>query len=147
VNLVDKRTGVEVIERRECLALLAAEEVGRLGIIDGGAPLVLPVNFALDGEAIVIRTAPGSKLSAARGRSACFEVDGFDRGGRSGWSVVVRGRMAEVTTLDRPVYDRVRDLASPWLPGERDHVVRLVPGSITGRRVPPVDTRPPPAAS
>lgn len=134
--LFDNRTGVEVVERRGCLELLAGEVLGRIGIVEGGAPLILPVNYALDGEAIVFRTGPGSKLDSAHGSAACFEVDAFDREGRSGWSVVVRGRLEEITTADQPALDRVEKLADPWL-GERPSVVRLVPQVITGRRIRP----------
>lgn len=130
----DPQTGAEILEQRECLALLAEEEVGRVGIIEGGSPLILPVNYALDGEAIVFRTGEGSKLDAARGRSACFEIDGGDRARRVGWSVVVRGRLTEVTTFDRPTLDRVQLLADPWIEG-RSHVLRLEPEHISGRRV------------
>jgi len=34
--LFDSRTGVEVIDRRGCLELLSANEVGRLAVIGGG---------------------------------------------------------------------------------------------------------------
>ena len=54
-----------------------------------------------DGEHVVLQTGPGSKLTASRGQLVCFEVDAFDRETRSGWSVVVRGRLEEVTELDR----------------------------------------------
>lgn len=134
--IVDARSGVEVIDRKRCLELLAGEELGRIGILDGRHPLVLPVNYALDGEAVVVRSGPGSKLAASHGGPACFEVDHHDRETRAGWSVVVRGRLEEVTPLDGEVYERVRHLAAPWLPEGRTHVLRLHPTSITGRRVP-----------
>ncbi len=144
--LVDGRTGVEVIEERECLTLLAAEVVGRVAVIEGGAPLVLPVNYAVDGSSIVFRTDAGSKLDAARGGAACFEIDSFDREHHGGWSVVVRGRLELVTARDQPTLERVGDLAEPWIAG-RPTVVRLVPWSITGRRLRPTaaDPAPPPA--
>ena len=136
MKMFDTRTGVEVIERKECLALLADEVIGRIGILDGHHPLVLPVNYALDGDAIVFRSGPGTKLSASKGGPACFEVDHHDRSDRSGWSVVVRGRLEEVTHFDPELYARVEDLAEPWLPGERPHILRLAPAVISGRRVP-----------
>jgi len=134
---VDSRTGVELISRDECLRLLAGEVVGRVGIIEGSAPLVLPVNYGLHGEEVIFRTGPGSKLDASRHSPACFEVDAFDRASRSGWSVVVRGRLEEVTAFDRTLLAEVEALAEPWLDIERSNVVRLVSTSISGRRVPP----------
>jgi nitroimidazol reductase NimA-like FMN-containing flavoprotein (pyridoxamine 5'-phosphate oxidase superfamily) len=133
--LVDRRTGIEIIDRRECLALLAAEDFGRIGILDGASPLVLPVNYALDGEAIVVLSGPGSKLTAAHRSSACFEIDGHDRDTHEGWSVVARGRLEEVTRYDGPGLERLRSLPHPWAEGERRHVLRLVIDTVQGRRV------------
>jgi nitroimidazol reductase NimA-like FMN-containing flavoprotein (pyridoxamine 5'-phosphate oxidase superfamily) len=136
MTLVD-RTGIRVIDRTECLSLLAAGTVGRVGIVAGGSPLVLPVNYAMDGESVVFRTGPGSKLDAARGRAACFEIDGFDLDSRAGWSVIARGRLEKITSFDGPTFARIRDLAQPWLAGDRGHVLRLETVSISGRRVLP----------
>ena len=139
---IDGRTGVEVIDRAECLELLREEVVGRISVVEGTGPLVLPVNYAMHGDQVVFRTGPGSKLAASRGGAACFEIDAFDRASRAGWSVVVRGRLEEVTTLDRQ-HDAVIDLAEPWLGTDgRPHVLRLVPAVISGRRVRPAPSPP-----
>jgi nitroimidazol reductase NimA-like FMN-containing flavoprotein (pyridoxamine 5'-phosphate oxidase superfamily) len=135
MRLFDSRTGVEIIERKECLELLAGEEVGRVGILDGGSPLVLPVTYGMDGDAVVFRTGPGSKLHASRGSAGCFEIDGYDREHHTGWSVVVRGHLDEVTKFDPELLQRTADVADPWLPGPLEHVVRLSPTTITGRRI------------
>ncbi len=135
--LVDNRTGIEVIDRRECLALLAAEDFGRIGIIEGGSPLVLPVNYALDGEAIILRSGEGSKLAAARRTSACFEIDRHDSERHEGWSVVARGRLEEVSPYEGPALERLAALPHPWADGDRSHVLRLVIASVQGRRVRP----------
>ena len=132
--LVDRRTGIEIIERSECLRLLQGEVVGRLGVIEGGSPLILPINFAMDGDHVVFRTAAGTKVDA-RNRSACFEIDGHDDDHHTGWSVVVRGRLEEVTSYDQHVFDRLSQLPQPWARGDKPHVLRLVPSTIHGRRV------------
>ncbi len=134
--LFDSRTGIEMIDRKGCLALLGAEDVGRIAILEGGAPLIVPVNYAMDGEAIVFRTGEGSKLSASRGGPACFEIDGVDHEHHRGWSVVARGTIEEITRRDGPTFARVQALAQPWI-NERSHVVRLAAWSLTGRRVGP----------
>src|SRR5687767_12164514 len=100
MRLVDSRTGVEVLERRECLELLADDVIGRLAVVVGGAPLVFPVNYVLDGEAVVFRTASGTKLDLGARQPAAFEIDGFDRLVHSGWSVLVSGRLEEATPYD-----------------------------------------------
>ena len=128
--IVDRRTGIEVIDRRECLQLLAGDDFGRVAILDGGHPLILPVNYAMSGDFVVFRTAEGSKLDAVRG-PASFEIDDHDPETRTGWSVVVRGRLEDVT--GDPAY---ADLAHPWsFPDRKDHVLRIVPTSIRGRRI------------
>lgn len=132
--LVDRRTGIEVIEERECLRLLRGEVLGRLAVLDGGSPLILPINYAMDDRFVVFRTAPGTKLDA-RNRSASFEIDGHEDDQRVGWSVVIRGRLEEVTVHQAGLFDRLADLPQPWALGDKPHVMRLVPSSIRGRRV------------
>ena len=83
--MLNTRTGLEVIEPDECRRLLAADDVGRLAIIDGGTPAVFPINYALDGDAIVFRTGPGTKLSAGpRRRSRSRSTASTGPGGRGG---------------------------------------------------------------
>src|SRR3954466_510058 len=102
MKLVDRRTGVEVVDTAECLRLIASEEVGRLAVVSGGQPHVIPVNYVVDGDTIVFRSADGTKLRAALEGSVAFEVDHFDRPGRGGWSVVVHGRGEEITAAAPP---------------------------------------------
>ena len=132
--LVDRRTGIQVIEERECLRLLEGEVIGRLAVLDGGSPLILPINYAMDGRFVVFRTAPGTEVDA-KNRAASFEIDGHDDGRHIGWSVVIRGRLEEVTNHQAGLFDRLADLPQPWARGEKPHVMRLVPTSIHGRRV------------
>jgi nitroimidazol reductase NimA-like FMN-containing flavoprotein (pyridoxamine 5'-phosphate oxidase superfamily) len=136
MKLSDARTGIEVITRDECYALLRAEPIGRLAIVHGGAPKVFPVNHALDGDDVVFRTDRGSKLDIGPRAPACFEVDRFDAATRTGWDVVVSGRLEEVTEHDGERLRRVMSLrVDPWADGERTHWMRLVPRDVTGRRV------------
>ncbi len=134
--LFDERTGVEVIERDECLELLASHRIGRLAILDGGSPLILPVNYAIDEETIVFRTGEGTKLDASRGGPACFEIDETNMEEHSGWSVVVRGTLHEVTARDQPKLDRLGPLAESWI-NDRPRVIELRSWAITGRRLRP----------
>jgi nitroimidazol reductase NimA-like FMN-containing flavoprotein (pyridoxamine 5'-phosphate oxidase superfamily) len=133
----DERTGIEMIMRDECVRLLAGEVVGRLGFNLGGSPEILPVNYVLDGEAVVFRTASGSKFEGAGRGPVVFEVDRIDRETRSGWSVLVHGDAHEVTVFDNPeLHARVLELPiDPWARGAKPHLVRIAPRSITGRRV------------
>lgn len=132
----DSATALEWIDRQECLRLLQTDTIGRLAVLDGSAPMILPVNYALDGEDVVFRTDPGLKLDAGPRSRASFEVDAFDRSTRSGWSVVVAGRLEEVTRYDTSRWARVQELAiDPWAGGEKAHWMRLVGTKVTGRRL------------
>ena len=129
-------TGIELIDRDECIALLAADEVGRLAVVDGARPVIFPVNYVLDGEDIVFRTAPGTKVEQGPRSPACFEIDSFDRAHQAGWSVVVTGRLEEVTQYNGSLFAHASELpVHPWADGVKDHIMRLVPASITGRRI------------
>jgi nitroimidazol reductase NimA-like FMN-containing flavoprotein (pyridoxamine 5'-phosphate oxidase superfamily) len=134
---VDTWTGIRWIEKVECLRLLATRQLGRLGFVLGGLPEVLPVNYVLDGEAVVFATAEGSKLRGVTRGPVVFEVDDTDAASRSGWSVIVHGLAEELTGFDSPaLVDRVRALPiEPWAPGDKPHLVRIRPRSITGRAV------------
>lgn len=137
MRTVDPRSGLETLDRAQCLALLAGDEVGRLAVVSGGAPVVLPVNYALDGDVVVVRTDAATALGDGVRGPACFEVDAFDRARRTGWSVVVAGRLEEVTPYDGAAIERARAVAvEPW-GGPKGHWLRLVPTRITGRRVGP----------
>lgn len=136
MKIVDARTGLERIDRDECIALLARDIVGRLAIAVGGAAQIFPVNYVLDGDTIAFRTDPGSKLDASGRARAAFEIDDIDRQQRSGWSVVVSGRLEEVTRYEAKTMKRLADLPiDPWAGGEKAHYMRLIPERITGRRV------------
>jgi nitroimidazol reductase NimA-like FMN-containing flavoprotein (pyridoxamine 5'-phosphate oxidase superfamily) len=133
---VDARTGIELLDRDACLELLAQAEIGRLAVNDGGVPTIFPVNYRLDGEAIVFRTGSGTKLRAGPRSLASFEIDRFVPEERAGWSVVVVGRLEEVTPYDARTLARVTELpVDPWAEGDKPYWMRLVPTRITGRRV------------
>ncbi|WP_103382774.1 pyridoxamine 5'-phosphate oxidase family protein [Pseudonocardia dioxanivorans] len=130
---------LQVLDVDECYRLLATEQIGRLGVNAEHYPLIFPVNFALDGTTIVIRTDTGTKLSAADHANVTFEVDQIDRGTRAGWSVLVRGLAEEVTAEHRAeLVERTRASGvEPWAPGEHGHWMRLIPEQISGRRIVP----------
>ena len=119
----------------ECRSLLGRGHLGRVALMEGGRPLILPVNYVLEDAAVVFRTDSGSKLdTAARGLPVAFEVDGVDPPSRTGWSVVIRGRAEHVT--DPTQLDRLRRLPLvPWAPGAKPHYVRIRLEDMTGRRI------------
>jgi hypothetical protein len=91
--------------------------------------LIFVVNYGLDGDVIVIRTHPGTKLTHADHANVTFEVDEIDARTRSGWSVLVRGLTEEVGPTDREELTARTHAAQvqPWAPGEFGHWLRLIP--------------------
>jgi uncharacterized protein len=132
---VDRRTGLEVLDRDECLRLLASQPVGRVAVVVDASPMIFPVNYTLDGESIVFRSDAGSKVSGATsGFHMSFEIDSIDDVLHTAWSVVVNGVGREV--VDGTELARLRALElRPWASGPKTHWVRIQPETITGRRV------------
>lgn len=128
--------GLETLPFTTCLELLASVPVGRVGFFADGEVVILPVNHAVDGQDVVFRTAPGSKLSAAEGQElVAFEADSYDPQTRTGWSVLATGRVEVV--YDDAEIERLSGLRlSPWASAvERPFWIRIRPVSITGRRI------------
>jgi uncharacterized protein len=126
---------IEELADTECRELLAGRHLTRLALVDARGPVILPVNYVVYGDAPVFRTDPGTKLDAAAEAAAvAFEVDATDEATRTGWSVVVRGTLGEVT--DPEDLERLRALPLyPWAPGDKARYVRVALASLTGRRI------------
>lgn len=135
----DSRPTLQEITGPECQALLATQEIGRLGVNATHYPLIFVVNYGLDGDVVVIRTNPGTKLSNANHANVTFEVDDIDQHNATGWSVLIRGLAEEVTEAHRSelVARTKASAAQPWAHGEYGHWLRLIPHSVTGRRIVP----------
>lgn len=133
---VFERTGLEVLPREECWRLVAGSAVGRLAVSIANQPDVFPVNYAVDGETIVITTNAGTKLAAAvLGAAVAFEVDGFDDDEHTGWSIVVHGKAAEISGVEETM--RAEDLGiKTWADRDKSRFVQISPTDITGRRIP-----------
>lgn len=133
------RNGLEVLEREECLELLATVPIGRMGLCMRALPVVLPVNFLLahpptsDEPIVVVRSAEGTKLSAALDRAViAFEVDGYDVVSHSGWSVLVQG-------ISRVLHGEEEEWAAslplqPWAIRGRPVFIGLDTDLVGGRR-------------
>jgi len=126
----------EELSASDCLELLGAQNLGRIAVVLDGHPIVFPVNYALDGDSVVFRTDPGTKLSGAAMGRVAFEIDGTDATTRTGWSVIVQGVGSEITTAVDHRSERLRQLdVQPWVPGERVRWIEIIAQSVTGRRL------------
>lgn len=131
----DRTRETQQLDPAECRRLLATMPFGRLVFTEDALPAVHPVNFAMAGGDVIIRTGPGQKLAAARrGDVVAFEADCIDVQTRTGWSVLVIGHASVVHDIDELV--AVLDPARrPWVRGHDQHVIRIDGGWITGRRL------------
>lgn len=84
--------------------------------------------------ALLFRTAPGAKLKALlTSTPVAFETDGLGMYSTEVWSVVVKGIPDEVPDGGAPIELADRD-REPWMPGPKDHLTRITPNEVTGRR-------------
>ena len=126
---------LEVLDEDECLALLGSADVGRVGVVVDGQPLIFPVNHVLEGRSIVVRTDSARMLGGASLAKVAFEVDGFDAGARSGWTVLVEGIGNDVTDALDATSEHLQSVpVTPWAPGAKARLLRIDVRTITGRR-------------
>lgn len=125
--------GLEILDRDECLRLLAQKSLGRIGITSGALPTVLPVNYRMVDGQVMFRTSRGSKLAAAsRNAVVAFEIDEMDPFEHSGWSVVVTGIARE---LDEVEAESLTDPIARWAPDPDGRIVAISPELVSGRRL------------
>ena len=129
---LDPRNWLEILPAHECWHLLAGSPVGRIAVVSADGPEVFPVNIAVDGESIVFRTDPGSKLSAIVSEPrVAIEADSIDLEAKDGWSVMATGRVEELGG-DELVAAQSLGL-EPWTIGAKARWFRLRPLHISGR--------------
>ena len=130
------RSDLVEIGADECVRLVQSRRVGRLGFVADGQPLIFPVNYAVDGETIVFRTDPGTKLDSAPLTKVAFEVDDIDETNGEGWDVLIQGRADDITeTIDERSEFLRGSPVEPFAPGLKWHWIRVVPTVISGRRI------------
>jgi hypothetical protein len=137
----DNSTGLDVLSDDECRDLLARSPVGRIAVhLAEHSPAIFPINYVFDEHDIAFRTDASSMLHRARQHTVAFEIDGVDRVYHLGWSVLVVGILEEVTTRSELAALATLPLG-PWAPGPKSHWMRIHPDTITGRSIPPHNSR------
>ena len=67
-----RRADKEIVDRDELHRILDEAMVMRLGVLDGGRPYVVPLNFAREGDDLWFHAAKtGRKLDCLRAAPAC----------------------------------------------------------------------------
>jgi hypothetical protein len=125
--------GLEVLSRAESVTLLESQEVGRLMYTRRGLPAVVPVNYTVRGDAVLIWTNSGTVLAqAVRGAVVAFEADELDRATRSGWVVTVTG--VETVVNDPRELEQARSHGPvPWATGVGEYLIRVPLTIVHGR--------------
>ena len=117
------------LDRPTCLALLAAQHVGRLVVAGAESPVVV-VNYTLHEETVVFRADPSPRISSILETAVVFEVDMYDERTRSGWSVLVRGTARDATASSGTDPEVAVDT---WAPGPKSRWIGIDVEDITGR--------------
>jgi|SRR5215207_1792224 len=132
--VADRSDGITVLDEDECWRLVGAAEVGRLALAVAGEPEIFPVNFVVDGRALMFRTAEGTKLAALTVSSKiAFEVDGYRPESGEAWSVIIKGE-AERLEHFPDIYAAEKLPIYPWHASPKQWFVRVMPAKVTGRR-------------
>jgi len=86
-------TAHDALSERECWELLATASVGRLALSVRALPVILPVQYCLDGRRLAVclghHALPERALD---GTILAFAADSIDPVTRSGWLVQVQGK-------------------------------------------------------
>ena len=128
---------LEDLAEDECLDLLNRHHFGRVAFLEqiDLPPVIMPLNYLMHADSVVVRTDPGSKLGGVlRDAPVSFEIDGIDQRHRTGWSVVVSGRAQQVVDPNE-LEELYQTPLLPWAPGDRSQYVRITPALVTGRRI------------
>lgn len=122
---------VSILEAPECWERLRTEQLGRLVTRVGDVIDIFPINYVVDGESIVVRTAEGNKLAElVISSEVLFEVDHHTD--TEAWSVVVRGVARRLDT-EAEIRGAEELPLQPWLPTLKRNFVRISATSISGR--------------
>jgi nitroimidazol reductase NimA-like FMN-containing flavoprotein (pyridoxamine 5'-phosphate oxidase superfamily) len=131
---------LERLDESECLLLIGAGRVGRLAYTGRFGPTVLPVLYKLCEGSVVFRTLAGTFTEedlrtgiASAEYQVAFEVDQYDPETLEGWVVLVVGSAHHVDT-EAERASIINAGADPWPEAESEHLVRVQPTRISGRR-------------
>ena len=129
---------LEEIAEEECLEILDQHRLGRIAFVVQGQPRIFPVNYAMSGRIVVIRTAAGTKLFHAPEAKVAFEIDEYNPSTGVGWSVMVQGIAHEATdSFDDISWAAHGASPKPLAPGPKPYLIAIESRVITGRRFRP----------
>jgi nitroimidazol reductase NimA-like FMN-containing flavoprotein (pyridoxamine 5'-phosphate oxidase superfamily) len=121
----------------ECADRLRRTEVGRIAVGTADGPVIIPVNYTMDGESVVFRTSAYAELAAHAGDSVAFEIDEIEPDMQRGWSVLVVGTAQLIEDVDDVIESGLAHALRPFAPGVRNLFIKITPRRVTGRDVRP----------
>jgi nitroimidazol reductase NimA-like FMN-containing flavoprotein (pyridoxamine 5'-phosphate oxidase superfamily) len=122
---------IGVMTPDECWDMLRANEFGRLAFHLAGEVHLTPINYAVDHDTLLFRTAEGSKLLGVEmNPDVAFEIDEFDE--HHARSVVLRGVARHLGEDEEHRAENVP--LRPWVPTLKYDVVEIRPTEISGRQ-------------
>lgn len=121
---------VHELSQQECWDFLRSHEFGRLAFHLAERVQITPINYAVDGETLLFRTAGGDKLlGVVMNDDVAFEIDEYDD--THARSVIVHGRARK---LEEDEEHRAENVPlRPWVGTVKYNVVEISPTEITGR--------------
>jgi uncharacterized protein len=120
----------------ECLAKLAAGNVGRVGWNTVDGPSIFPVNYTVLDNTVIFRTSAYGAMSELRHvRRVAFEIDDFDAVDRTGWSVLVRGESRAAARADELTRLWSQHDPEPWADGTRNLFIAITLNEVSGRLI------------
>lgn len=132
--MTSPRRNLRELTPRECWDLIAAERVGRVATTTDDGPVVLPVNFVVHNETVLIRTTAYGVIGRISPASEiAFEVDRLDEAMREGWSVLLVGAIERVEDPEEVAALMDSPDLEPWVGGVRNLVMQIRPRRVTGR--------------
>lgn len=124
------------LPRHQSESLLRAGNAGRVAICTPDGPHIVPVNYSVVDESVVIRTTEDSYLAGhAHDKILSFEVDQFDYENHRGWSVVARGRAHRIHDLRELSHVMASWEPRSWADGDRNVFLKFPWQELTGRRL------------
>jgi hypothetical protein len=134
----------ELIPENRCWELLTTVSVGRLALSVRALPVILPVQYYLDGRRLAIclghHEIPERSLNDV---IIAFAADAIDPATRSGWSVQVQGRsmiprrLGVDTDCGRPTAGQVVQVEPGIISGHRMRLCPFIDALLTtGRALP-----------
>ena len=124
------------LPRHQSESLLRSGTAGRVAMCSLEGPYVVPVNYSVVDESVVIRTTEDSFLAThAQGAILALEVDQFDYENHRGWSVVARGTAHRINDLRE--LEHVLAMWEPrtWADGPRTAFIKFPWQDLTGKRL------------